>query len=287
MSEAVALHCYRHPDRQTYVSCTRCGRPICPECMRPASVGFHCPEDVAQAARGARAPRTAAGAPLGSGGPPVATYVLIGLNVAVFLLTAAGGTSLTLSGGSSPLYDQLGLIPVAVAHGQYYRLLTAMFLHFGLLHIATNMYALYIVGPPLERVLRPLRYVGLYLVAGLAGSAASFMFGPPFELAAGASGAIFGLFGALLIVARRLRLNMRGIVTVIAINLAVVLVLPVDIRAHLGGLIGGALIAAGMLYAPAGRYRPWVQAACLVAVLAVSAAMVAAHAPALTAYPGN
>lgn len=253
------LRCYRHPDRETYVTCTRCGRPICPACMRTASVGFHCPDDVAAAHRSQRVARTPVGAPA-EAGPPVVTWLLIAVNVLVFVATVPGGTSLGLSGGSSPLLRDFGLIPSYVAAGQDYRLLTSMFLHFGLLHIGFNMYALYLMGPSLERVLGRWRYLALYLAAGLVGSVASYDLGPVLQNAAGASGAIFGLFGAYVVVARRVGAPLRGIVTVIGINLVLTVTIPhIDLWGHVGGLVGGAAIAAGYAYAPPGRLRLPVQ----------------------------
>jgi membrane associated rhomboid family serine protease len=278
----VEQRCYRHPGEVTGVRCTRCDRPICPKCMNAASVGFQCPECVTQGNATVRAPRTVYG---GRARPPgqsgVVTKTLIGINVVVFLITAGSGANF-LSGnpGSSTVYDHFALIPVAVGHGQWYRLFTAAFLHYGILHIGFNMYALYLVGPQLEAALGRLRYVALYVLAGVGGGLLSVAFGPPFELAAGASGAIFGLFGAFYIVARHLRLQTTGIVVTIAFNLIFSLsVSGIDWRAHVGGLIAGSVVAVVFAYTPRGPSHARLQAAgiAVVAVLLAAGGYLAAH----------
>ena len=273
--------CYRHPDRPTYVSCVRCGRPICPDCMRPASVGFQCPDELAEQRRTVRRPRTPFGGLMTPEGRSV-TSVIIAVNVVVFIVMTASGTGF-LDGRPSALFLRFSLLPdvpggshpyAGIANGEYYRLVTAMFLHFGLLHLAVNMYVLFAVGPTVERAFGRLRYAGLYLLAGLGGSVSSFLFGPVLETAAGASGAIFGLFGAYYVVARRMRVGTGPILVTIVLNLVISVAVPnIDIRAHLGGLVVGAVAAAILVYAPRSR-RALVQAVGMVAILVLLAVAV-------------
>jgi membrane associated rhomboid family serine protease len=260
--------CYRHPGRDAGVRCVRCERYICPDCMRPAAVGFQCPECVSEGARTVRTPRTVYGGRVAAGGTPVVTYSLIAICVVIFLATANGPASFGLSTSVSQRFSDFALIPVYVADKhEYYRLLSSMFLHFNIIHIGFNMYALFIVGPPLEAVLGRTRYLALYLVAGLGGAAASYAFGSPFETAAGASAAIFGLFGAFFIITRHQRRDPRGILVLIAINLVLSFTITgIDYHAHLGGLFVGAAVAAIFAYAPRGPQRTLLQVSGVVAV---------------------
>ena len=271
--------CYRHPDRETYVRCTRCDRPICPDCMREASVGFHCPECVAEGRRAAPAARTAFGGGQ-AGQHGYVTKTLIGLNVLVAVLAAVASGAGALAGGGlfgnfSPLHKAGAVISIGmldgqlagVAVGQYWRLFTAMFLHFGLLHLAVNMWALWILGRHLERVLGPARFLALYLVAGIGGNVAVYWLSAPASVAAGASTAVFGLFAALFVINRKLGLDNSGIVGLIAINLALSIFIPqISLAGHAGGLVTGGLLAFGLAYAPRQQRTP-VQVAAVVAVL--------------------
>jgi membrane associated rhomboid family serine protease len=227
--------CYRHPDRETGLACSECGRPICTECMTPAPVGLRCP-DHAGKARTVRAPRIVARHSSGA----VVTKVLIGLNVGVYLITAVQGGGLNAPGGS--LLSKWALFGPAVANGDWWRLLTAAFLHASIIHIGSNMLALWWLGGPVEKYLGPVRYVALYLVSGLAGSAGALVLNP-LSVTVGASGAIFGIMGALLILewqhTGRLTGNAAGL---IAINLVISYAIPgISIGGHIGGLIGGIL----------------------------------------------
>ena len=242
--------------------------------MIPASVGFQCPECVAEGRKTTRVARTVYGGKVRPGvAPGLVTRVLIGVNVAVFVATAASGANaLTGNTGSSTIYNRFALIPIDVAHGQWYRLITAAFLHYGLLHIGFNMFALWITGPQLEAVLGRLRFAALYLLAGIGGSILSVALGPFNEQAAGASGAIFGLFAALYIVARHLNLQAGGIAATIVFNLVFTFsVSGIDWRGHVGGLVTGAAIAAIYAYAPKGAARDRIQAAGVIGVAAVLA----------------
>lgn len=278
----IASACYRHPQRAAAVQCVRCEKFICPDCMREAAVGFQCPDCVAAGRAATRQPRTVYGGRAQKGS--FVTWGLIGVNVAVFLVTAVGGTNLGLSlsgsADTSPLYRQFELVPYLVAQGDYYRLLSAMFLHYGLLHILFNMWALAYVGPPLEAALGRVRFAVLYLLAGLGGGVATYAFGPVFEASAGASGAIFGLFGAYFVFARHQRRDARMIIGLIVINLIFSFSIPgIDFRAHLGGLVTGALVGAVLAFAPRGRYQVAAQVvgSLLVAVILVGGTAARTH----------
>ncbi|MGI8880735.1 MAG: rhomboid family intramembrane serine protease [Jatrophihabitans sp.] len=290
--QVAAPRCYRHPDRETYISCTRCGRAICPDCMRPASVGFQCPEEVKETARTVRQPRSVFGGRLPGSSVPVTTYTLIGINVAVFVAMVASGTGF-LNGQPSLLFTQFADVPGqlfvvhgstitqegGIAHGEWYRLVTSMFLHFGIVHLGLNMYVLYAIGPAVEVALGRIRYVALYFIAGLGGSVGSFLFAGPTSVGAGASGAIFGLFGAYYILARRMNAQTGPIVITIALNLVLSVSIPhIDIRAHLGGLIAGSAVGAVMAYAPRAR-RTLMQAAGSALVLVIVIVLALVRAP--------
>ena len=261
--------CYRHPDRGTYVRCTRCDRPICPQCMRDASVGHQCPECVGEGRRSVRPARTAFGGGA-AGREGYVTKTLIALNVLVMLLSIAsargaaasvGGAGLGgLLGGSTPLTDWGSVIGLArfsdgtvggVADGQWYRLVTAMFLHYGLVHLLLNMWGIWVLGRALEAVLGPLRFLALYLIAGLGGNVAVYLFSPVNQSSAGASTAIFGLFAAIFVIMRRLGRDTSAIVPILVINLIFTFTVPhISIAGHLGGLFIGALMALVLAYAP-------------------------------------
>jgi len=251
-------YCYRHPQRETGVSCSNCGRPICHECMISAPVGFRCPECVKeQNVRGSRAKvvtrgqirsRWGAGGGVMSGGAPV-TKVLIGINVALFLAELLFGAVGMMGGGSTRVLVDMGaLVPafVGVNH-EYWRLFTAMFLHGSLLHIAFNMYALYIGGSYLEMIAGKGKYLAVYVVAGVAGNVAVYLLAAPISVTIGASTAIFGIFGALFIYSLHNRDSAVGralssMGTVILINLVITFVVPgISWQGHVGGLIGGVL----------------------------------------------
>ena len=273
--EDVDQYCYRHPDRVTGVRCVRCDRPICPDCMRPASVGFQCPECVSEGQKNVRQARTIYGGQVRRGAEAnLVTRVLIGINVIVFIATTASGVNVLTGSGNSKLFTKFALIPPAVAHGEWWRLFTAAFLHFGIFHIGFNMYALWIFGPPLEAMLGRLRFGSLYVLAGLGGSILSVALGPLDETAAGASGAIFGLFAALYLIARHQKINAQGIAVTIVANLVFTFAISnIDWRGHVGGLIVGAAVAAALAYAPKGPRRAQIQAAGVGAIAIVLAAL--------------
>jgi membrane associated rhomboid family serine protease len=244
--------CYRHPIEYTGVHCTRCGRPICTDCMRPAPVGYQCPDCVAEGRKSGARPRVQVRFILGR--PGSAATALIAINVAMFVLELATGASqLGFAGDCRKMFNLGADAPVAIAQAhQYWRLFTAMFLHFGVLHLALNMYALYLFGYLVENAFGSARFLAIYFASGLMASIASFAFGNPSELAAGASGAIFGLLGAWVAFNYRRRdlryhrANLQGAYFLIILNLALGFsgVLPIDNFAHIGGLVSGVIAGA-------------------------------------------
>ncbi len=253
--------------------------------MRPASVGFQCPECVAQGAKTVRQARTVFGGRV-SGDTSRVSITIIVVNVAIQLLALFSGRDFALDFGNlpGPVLFQGGDDEVqGVATGQYYRLFTAAFLHAGLLHLAFNMFALAQLGPTLESALGRVRFLALYLLSALGGSTLSYLVSGPGTLGVGASGAIFGLFGAYYVVVRRLGGETRSILTLLAVNLVITFTVPIiDWRAHLGGLVTGALVAVALAYAPGGARRTTVQGAACVGVAVLLGIAVLLRTAALT-----
>lgn len=255
--------------------------------MRSAAVGFQCPTCVAEGQAGVRAPRTPVGArvPSSAGArSDLATLTLVGANVLVFLvgvLVGQDGLRARFGNITGPVLLDGG--PAGLADGEYYRLVTSAFLHAGLIHLALNMAALFTLGAPLEAALGRLRFVALYLLAALGGGVAAFLFAPRDVLGVGASGAIFGLFGAFYVVVRRLGGSTGPILALLGVNLVFTFAVPyIDWRAHLGGLATGTLVAVGFSYA-SGPRRALLQAVAAVAVLALLLALVVVRAAAVGA----
>jgi membrane associated rhomboid family serine protease len=236
---AETLRCYRHPDRETGVSCSECGRPICTDCMTFGPVGIRCPEHAGKA-QGTR--RVVESVQQGSvRSPGIVTKTLIGLNVGIYLAQLAGGAPVNANGGW--IFQHGALYGPLVAQGDWYRLLTAAFLHYGPVHLGLNMLALYWIGRPLEDALGPLRYLMLYVVSGLAGSAGALIVEPT-GVTVGASGAIFGILGAAIVLERQRTYVLGGsAMTLLIVNIAFTFAVPgISIGGHLGGLAGGALV---------------------------------------------
>lgn len=231
--------CYRHPDRETGLSCSECGRPICTECMTPAPVGLRCP-DHAGSRRVVKPPRVVRRTPRGAT-TALVTRSLIAANVAIYLITASQGAGINSPGGH--LFRQWALDGPDVANGGWWRLITAAFLHASVIHIGLNMYVLWIIGSPVEEYLGRARFLALYFVSGLAGSAGALVL-TPLALTVGASGAIFGILGALLIIEWQTTGRLAGnAMTWIVINLALSFVISnISIGGHVGGLIGGIVV---------------------------------------------
>ncbi len=275
--QPVAYGCYRHPDRPTYIRCQRCGRPICGDCMVNAAVGFQCPECVVEGARQTRQHE------LPYGGtrvrqPYLTTLVLIGINAAVWLLFLLTG------GYDSPLANRLMLLPSGrcgsvqqpggffpnvpeavcvldpnlaywqpgVADGAFWQVLTSAFSHVDAIHIAMNMLSLWFLGPHLEVALGRVRFLSVYLLSALAGSTAVMWLASPQSQTLGASGAVFGLIGALLVLAYKVHGDVRSVLTWLGINLVYTFVAGSSIswQGHIGGLIGGLAATAIIIYAP-------------------------------------
>ncbi|HEY3506730.1 MAG TPA: rhomboid family intramembrane serine protease [Actinocatenispora sp.] len=253
--------CYRHPGRETYVRCTRCNRPICPDCMNEASVGFQCPECVSVGRRTVRSAEGAFGGRFRGGDKGYVTIGLIAANVLVYILIlAAGGLGAALghggsflAGSTTNLEVKLGVFPAAIASGEYYRLVTAMFVHFSILHLAMNMYVLWVLGRYLERALGPARFAALYFVCGIGGNVACYLLTGN-QLSGGASTAVFGLFAAMFFINRKLGLSSSSVVVLIVVNLIFTFLVPgISIVGHIGGLVTGAVAGLGLAYAPRGQ----------------------------------
>lgn len=228
--------------------CQRCERPTCPECQRQAPVGVQCVDCVSAGARQVPERRTVFGG-LVRPGRPVVTLTLIGLCVVTYLLQGVSG------GAGSGLVTQLLVFYPPLGALQPWRFLTAAFLHGSLFHIALNMYVLYLTGPYLEQALGRWRFTVLYLVSALGGSVGYLLLYRPGDPGTvGASGAVFGLFAAMLVLQRRMRLPLRQTAVVIGINAVLGFLIPgIAWQAHLGGLVTGAAVAAVMAFAPAPR----------------------------------
>ena len=230
--------CYRHPDRETGVSCSNCGRPICPECMTSTPVGMRCPECARQTTK----VRVGQGAFASSYGKMPATIALIAINVAVFIAElAAGGAGQFSNGGQ--LISDAGLRGPDIANGDWWRIITGGFLHAGFLHLLLNMYVLWIAGSILEPGIGTPRFLGIYFVSLIAGSLGALIVDPN-TLTVGASGAIFGLMAGVIVVARG-----RGVEQLasqfglfVVLNLVLTFSIPgISVGGHIGGLIGGIL----------------------------------------------
>jgi membrane associated rhomboid family serine protease len=264
--------------------------------MNEASVGHQCPECVAEGKRTQRPARTAFGGS-GVGRAAYATRTLIGINVLVMIAsTIAGGFGALFGGSGGGLGSLLGsdtsvtrwgsVIGYAaygpggamhgIAAGEWWRLITAMFLHYGLLHILTNMWALWQLGRYLEAALGPARFVALYLIAGFGGNVVSYLFSAPNQESAGASTAIFGLFLAAVVINRRLGLQIAQLVPLLVVNLIITFTIPgISKTGHLGGLLVGGIVAVILAYAPAKRRTQFQVIGCavVVAVLIVAAVL--------------
>lgn len=252
--------CPRHPDRVAYVRCQRCGRPACTECQRQAAVGIQCVDCVRETAKNAPVKRTMFGG-VARDGRPVVTFGLIAVCVLVFAASLIPGAG---------VLNALAYAPF-VTEQQPWRMLTSVFTHSTNFwaHILFNMYALYFLGTVLEPIFGRLRFFALFLVSGLAGSVGVLLFSPIDSVVVGASGAVFGLFGALFVLQLKRRGDLRQIIVLLLINGAIGFVPGLNIawQAHLGGLIGGALLAAVFIYAPAGKSQKILQWGGMTAIL--------------------
>ena len=235
---AELLRCYRHPDRETGVSCSECGRGICPDCMVFAPVGIRCPDHSGQPQGAARIVQKVQRNT--SRNPGIVTTVLIAINVGIYLLQLANGASVNANSGW--IFEHGALYGPLVAQGDWYRLITAAFLHYGPIHLGLNMLALWWIGRALENWLGPVRYLLLYFVSGLAGSAGALLANPT-AVTVGASGAVYGILGAAIVLERQGTYVLGGsALTLLIVNLAFTFAVPgISIGGHLGGAAGGAL----------------------------------------------
>ena len=272
--------CYRHPDKETWIRCQRCEKPICPDCMRDASVGFQCPDCVKEGARSTRQGKAVYGGKRLTGNPMATTFALIAANLVGFFAIRSGG---------GRVLDALALLPQSstrgfqevegVSGGAYWQVLTSAFSHENVLHLGFNMLALYFLGPMLEQVLGRLRFLAVYFVSAFTASAAVMLLSNPNSQTLGASGSIFGLMGALVVVAFKVKADLRQILFWLGLNLVFTFYNTGSIswQGHLGGLIGGALTAAIIVYAPRKR-REVIQWTGIVLVLVVALVVIAAQA---------
>ncbi len=304
MTELQVPTCYRHVERETQISCQRCARPVCPDCMRSAPVGFQCPLCVEEHLNATPMDR----APYGgrrSANPALTTRVLIGINLAVWFAIVATGWK------SSQLTDRLALLPTGhctegngfypgvrsaavcatrstttwhdgVANGAYWQLLTSAFTHIEGWHIASNMLTLWFIGPVLESALGRTRFLAVYLVSALSSSVLVYWISDAQSFTLGASGAGFGMLGALVLISRKVRGDTRFAMRWLGINLFATLAMwkILSWQGHLGGLLGGLLATSIVLYAPQVN-RARVQAAGLGAILLLLAVAVVGRSAAL------
>jgi membrane associated rhomboid family serine protease len=267
--------CVRHPDRPTGLRCVRCDKPACPDCLREASVGYQCVDCVRDGSKTVRPARTVGGARASRSGPRlVVVPALIVLNVAAFAATAIQAGSI-VDNSRSTLFMDGTLLPAWVSAGEWWRLLTSGFLHFGNyggygpVHLLFNMFALWVIGRDLEIALGRGRFLTVYLLSLLGGSASVMLFGAAGGGVAGASGAIYGLFGGIAVVVFRAKLNPGPVLGLLAINIFLSVALPgISLLGHIGGLVAGALATAAMVYAPPAR-RTQIQVGACVALLLI------------------
>lgn len=260
--------CYRHPDRYTGVGCQRCGRPVCGECALPASVGFHCPDCVAQAQGGVSRPAKSSFLAQLKQTPLVSSLLATNIAVWVFIMVTGGGNSSLVdtlalhrmsycalgghiygSTGQAVCTASGGVFSPGIMDGAVWQLITSAFTHISPMHIAFNMMALWVLGPQLEKFLGRAKFALLYFGSALTASVFVFFLTEPFALTLGASGAVFGLMGALAVIVLKQRGNARSILFWIGANVLITIVGGAGIswQGHLGGLIGGVLITLALM----------------------------------------
>ncbi|MFF5423579.1 MULTISPECIES: rhomboid family intramembrane serine protease [unclassified Streptomyces] len=280
-------HCYRHPGTETGIRCARCEKPICPECMISASVGFQCPDCVRNGsgtghAADANQPRTLAGGRVAADDRFV-TKILVGINLAVYLAVLVAGErfvdQLVLIGYAfNPFLGEV----VGVADGEWYRLLTATVLHEEVWHILFNVLGLWVIGGIVEPELGRARYAALCLLSGLSGSTLAYLVAAPNQPSLGASGVVYGLIGAWVVLARRRRHDMRPVILFVALSLLMTFTRPgISWEAHVGGLVAGAVITYALVHAPRAR-RQLVQYGACGLLLAVDVVAVLTRSAVLT-----
>ncbi|EOD65348.1 rhomboid family intramembrane serine protease [Amycolatopsis vancoresmycina] len=265
--QAALPGCWWHPNRPTGLSCSRCGRPACPDCLREAPVGFQCTDCVHAGGQEQRrqhrgyqeaglGQRTVFGARLSQS--VLVTQVILAVNVLVYLFTVFQAQSLNDNDASNAFQRGSLYVTATLGHGEWWRIVTSGFLHYGPIHIAVNMFSLWMMGRALEQVCGRGRYLALYFISMLGASAAVLLFdqsGPP---TVGASGALFGLMGAYAVLVLKLRLNPTGLIITLALNAFITFgISGISIWAHVGGLVTGALVTVALLYAPQVNQARW------------------------------
>ncbi len=268
-----AMTCYRHPGTETAVACSSCGRPICTDCMVFAAVGIKCPECAGQPT-GAKKTATRARRAAGESTGGIVTKALIAINLAVFLLQISQGD---IRGIESDVFERGALYGPLVADGDWWRLVTAGFLHVGPIHVLFNLLLLYWFGTPLESLLGRARFLAVYGLSILAGSAGALLLSP-LDVTVGASSGVFGILGAGLVLERR-GINVFGgaALMIVVLNLALTFLLNnISIGGHLGGLAGGALaILALSQFGRAHAAYARVSAVSVVSLVAIGVASIA------------
>ncbi|OKJ61063.1 Rhomboid family protein [Streptomyces sp. CB02009] len=279
--------CYRHPEVETGIRCTRCEKPICPSCMVSASVGFQCPDCVRNGsgtghAADANQPRTLAGGRVAADDRLV-TKILIGINLAVYLAVLVFGDRLVdelvlIGYAYSPSLGEL----VGVADGEWYRLLTSTVLHQEVWHILFNVLGLWVIGGIVEPELGRIRYAALCLLSGLSGSVLAYLVAAQNQPSLGASGVVYGLIGAWVVLARRRRHDMRPVILFVALSLLMTFTRPgISWEAHVGGLVAGLVVTYALVHAPR-ACRDLVQYGALALVLLLDVGIVLARTATLT-----
>ncbi len=243
--------CANHPDRAASVVCAHCDRPICTDCMMEAPVGWQCPDCIAAGAKKTKVIRPFAASnrtgAVGSTNPTPVVIALVVINVVVFVLSGFGKAS---------VIARFGLVPNRVHYQhEYYRVVDPIFLHLNFLHIASNMITLLIVGPAVEVMLGKIRFLVLYLLAGLGGNVLAYLIVPANQVSAGASGAIFGVLGAYVVLARLRNKPMGPVLALIVLNLVIGFTGNIEWQAHVGGLLIGGALAFAFQYASTLRDR--------------------------------
>jgi membrane associated rhomboid family serine protease len=272
-NQAAPPVCWWHPRRQTGLSCVRCGRSACPDCLREAAVGYQC-IDCTQSGQPRRRPVTSRAASGALSARPVVTPVLIALNVLLYAITSVQADS-ALNNDTAKLFGDWVLWPRAIAGaGEWWRLVASGFLHFGPIHLAANMISLWVIGRDMERLFGKARFTAIYLVSLLGGGVSVYLFDGSNQVTAGASGAIYGLLGGVLVAVLRLRLNPMPAIAMIVLNLIITVSIPnISLLGHLGGLVTGAVVTAAIIYAPAKSRSAW-QAVSVVVLVAILVALV-------------
>ncbi len=277
--QAALPGCWWHPNRPTGLSCSRCGRPACPDCLREAPVGFQCTDCVHAGGQEQRrqhrgyqeaglGQRTVFGARLSQS--VLVTQVILAVNVLVFLFTVFQAQSLNDNDFAAAFQRGSLYVDATLGHGEWWRVLTNGFLHYGPIHIAVNMFSLWMMGRALEQICGRGRYLALYFTSMLGASAAVLLFDDPQSRTAGASGALFGLMGAYAVIVLKLRLNPTGLIITLALNAFITFgISGISIYAHVGGLITGALVTVALLYAPQVNQARWQAVGLTIIVVAI------------------